>query len=51
MKARLLAALLLGASLAAAPAFAHSGKIETSIHDKESFATAPATPPSAGSWT
>jgi methionine-rich copper-binding protein CopC len=43
MKARLLAALLLGASLAAAPAFAHGGKIETSIHDKESFATAPGT--------
>lgn len=41
MKARLLAALLLGASMAAAPAFAHGGMVETSIHDSESFATAP----------
>jgi methionine-rich copper-binding protein CopC len=42
MKARILAAVLLGASLSAAPAFAHGGMIETSIHDKDSFAAAPA---------
>jgi methionine-rich copper-binding protein CopC len=41
MKARILAALLLGASLAAAPAFAHGGMVETSILDKDSFAAAP----------
>lgn len=41
MKARILAALLLGASLAAAPAFAHGGMVETSIHDNEKLATAP----------
>lgn len=43
MKARILAALLLGAGLAASPAVAHGGKTETSIHDKDSFATAPST--------
>lgn len=43
MKARILAALLLGASLSAAPAFAHGGMVETSIHDKETFAKAPET--------
>jgi methionine-rich copper-binding protein CopC len=42
MKARILAALLLGAGLAAAPAFAHGGMVETSIEDKASFAKAPA---------
>ena len=41
MKARILAALLLGASLSSAPAFAHGGMVETSIHDKDSFAAAP----------
>lgn len=39
MKARILAAMLLGA----APAFAHGGIVETSTHDKASFATAAAT--------
>jgi methionine-rich copper-binding protein CopC len=43
MKARILAALLLGVSLAAAPAFAHGGMVETSIHDNQRFAAAPAT--------
>jgi methionine-rich copper-binding protein CopC len=43
MKARLLAAFLLGASLSAAPALAHGGMIETSIHDKQTFAAAPET--------
>lgn len=42
MKARILAALLLGASMAAAPAFAHGGMVETSIHDGESVGAAPA---------
>jgi methionine-rich copper-binding protein CopC len=41
MKARLLAALLVAASLGAAPAFAHGGMVETSIQDKASFAQAP----------
>ncbi len=41
MRSRILAALLLGASLSAGPAFAHGGMVETSIHDKQSFATAP----------
>jgi len=42
MKARLLATLLAAAALSAAPAFAHGGMMETSIHDKASFAQAPA---------
>ena len=42
MKARLLATLLAVAALGAAPAFAHGGMMETSIHDKASFAQAPA---------
>lgn len=42
MKARLLATFLAAAVLSAAPAFAHGGMIETSIHDKASFAQAPA---------
>jgi methionine-rich copper-binding protein CopC len=43
MKARILAAMLLGAGLAAAPAFAHGGMVETSIHDQQKVAAAPAT--------
>ncbi|MEQ1607935.1 MAG: copper resistance CopC family protein [Hyphomonadaceae bacterium] len=42
MKARLLATLLAAATLSAAPAFAHGGMMETSIHDNASFAQAPA---------
>ncbi|HWA21939.1 MAG TPA: copper resistance CopC family protein [Caulobacterales bacterium] len=36
-----LAALILGASLLAGPAFAHGGMVETSIHDQQKFAAAP----------
>src|SRR5690348_5246879 len=43
MKVHILAAALLGASLTVAPAFAHGGMVETSIHDKDKFAKAPAT--------
>ncbi len=42
MKSRIIATLLAAAALGAAPAFAHGGMIETSIHDKASFAQAPA---------
>ncbi len=42
MKARLLATFLAAAMLSAAPAFAHGGMMETSIHDNASFAQAPA---------
>ena len=42
MKARILAALLLGASMAAAPAFAHGGMVETNIHDGQSIKAMPA---------
>lgn len=42
MKARIFATLLAAATLAAAPAFAHGGMVETSIHDQERFAAAPA---------
>jgi len=43
MKARILAALLLGASLSAAPALAHGGMVETSIHDGATLSGAPTT--------
>lgn len=43
MKARILAAILLGASLSAAPAFAHGGMVETSIHDGATLTGAPTT--------
>lgn len=42
MKARSLSALILGATLFASPAFAHGGMVETSIHDQQKFAAAPA---------
>lgn len=35
------AALLLGVALVTAPAFAHGGMVETSIHDQEKLAAAP----------
>lgn len=41
MKARIIAAIL-ATTFAAAPAFAHGGMVETSIQDKQTFATAPA---------
>lgn len=42
MKARLFATFLAAAALSAAPAFAHGGMVETSIHDNARFAQAPA---------
>ena len=42
MKSRIIATLLAAAALGAAPAFAHGGMMETSIHDNASFAQAPA---------
>ena len=41
MKAHILAAALAAAGMAAAPAFAHGGMVETSIHDKDKLAQAP----------
>lgn len=42
MRNKLLTAVLAAALLGAAPAFAHGGMQETSIHDNASFAQAPA---------
>ncbi|OYX45589.1 MAG: hypothetical protein B7Y90_18590 [Alphaproteobacteria bacterium 32-64-14] len=42
MKIKLLTLVLAAALLGAAPALAHGGMMETSIHDKASFAQAPA---------
>ena len=42
MRNKLLAAVLAATMLSAAPAFAHGGMMETSIHDNASFAQAPA---------
>ncbi len=42
MRNKLLTAVLAAALLGASPAFAHGGMVETSIHDKASFAQAPA---------
>jgi copper resistance protein C len=42
MKRALLAVLLLGSAVGAAPALAHGGIVETSIQDRQSLAAAPA---------
>lgn len=42
MKVRLLATVIAAAALATAPAFAHGGKVETSIENNASFAHNPA---------
>jgi copper resistance protein C len=42
MKNKLLTLMLAAVLMGASPAFAHGGMMETSIHDKASFAQAPA---------